>query len=391
MKLRFLLAMVLAAVLCISFWSPDAANGKDGDGKASPALEIGSKAPSLDIEHWIQDGNGFFKPVTDFEKGKVYVIEFWATWCGPCIMSMPHLAELQEHYRGQGVQIVSVSDETVDEVKDLLGREHEQVKKTFGEITSAYSLTTDPDRSVHTGYMDAANQDGIPTAFIVGKTGLIEWIGHPGNMDEPLEQVVNDAWDREAFQEQLRVQEELQENMEKMSRLAGAGKFDEAIELVNTQIEDTSDKMLKEHWIAIQHSLKLSSGKLDEETLAFYRDQMKQMKGDAESLIRFGYSLFGITRQGAEVGELASEAVAAIEAEEESIEDDIKPMYYNTIALLSDVAGNLDKAIEAQTAAVEASDKRQKRRLMPLLEELKEKKTKKEKKTQEVDEEKEQQ
>lgn len=45
-------------------------------------LTIGSKAPPIDIAHWIQTREGAFKPVTEFVPGKVYVIEFWATWCG---------------------------------------------------------------------------------------------------------------------------------------------------------------------------------------------------------------------------------------------------------------------------------------------------------------------
>ena len=94
---------------------------------AAQELGIGSKAPALNIEHWVQDGNGFFKPVTKFENDKVYVVEFWATWCGPCIASMPHLAELQNKYRGNGVQVISVSDESLDEVKDLLGKKNEDV------------------------------------------------------------------------------------------------------------------------------------------------------------------------------------------------------------------------------------------------------------------------
>ncbi len=105
MKIRLLLAASIAVALCL--WTLDRPRAA-----AAEELGIGSRAPELDIEHWIQDGNGFFKPVTTFEQGKVYVVEFWATWCGPCIQSMPHLAELQNKYRGQNVQIVSVSDET---------------------------------------------------------------------------------------------------------------------------------------------------------------------------------------------------------------------------------------------------------------------------------------
>ena len=186
-------------------------------------LTIGSKAPPLDIEHWISNGNGKFKPVTKFAPGKVYVVEFWATWCGPCIASMPTLAKTQAKYIDKGVQIISISDEDLETVQGFLetnvrssksdnadkeggekgakevAKAETAKKQTYAQLTSAYCLTTDPDASVSIDYMEASAQNGIPTSFIVGKTGQVEWIGHPTDLDEPLEQIVADKWDRAAF------------------------------------------------------------------------------------------------------------------------------------------------------------------------------------------------
>ena len=200
------------------------------------SLTIGSQAPAVDVEHWVQDGKGFFPKVTSFDSGKVYVIEFWATWCGPCVASMPHLAGLQEKFRGRNMQLVSVSDEPLDTVEEFLKREtqtEQGEKKTFADITSAYCLTTDPDRSVYAAYMDASQQQGIPTAFIVGKSGLVEWIGHPMRMDEPLEQVVTDTWDRVAFGKAYEAERKFNELVQTISTLAGTGKFEEALRVID--------------------------------------------------------------------------------------------------------------------------------------------------------------
>ncbi len=172
--------------------------------KADDLLTVGSKAPSIDIEHWLSTGNGKFEPVKEFEPGKVYVLEFWATWCGPCVASMPHIAELQEKYADKGVQVISVSDEDLETVQGFLEKEVPGEDKKFGELTSVYCLTTDPDGSTHKDFFEAAGQDGIPTAFIIGKDQKIEWIGHPMEMEEVLAKVIEGSWDREAFAQKIR-------------------------------------------------------------------------------------------------------------------------------------------------------------------------------------------
>ncbi len=364
MKTRFALTLAFCIAVAALTLQPVSALEKE--------LGIGSKAPMLDIEHWVQDGNGFFKPIKEFRDGQVYVVEFWATWCGPCLNSMPHLAELQNKYRGRGVQVISVSDETLDEVKDLLGKEKEE-GKTYDQITSAYSLTADPDRSVHKDYMEASGQQGIPTSFIVGKTGHVEWIGHPMEMDEPLEAVVTDSWDREKFKEKLAREEEFKLVVQQMSRLAGGGKFGEALKLAEEQLAKADDESLREQWQSIRFKLKLMAGQIDDDLIATHRKRVASMKGDANAVGLTGYELYGLMQQGAKVGPLAGDMIVAIEAEVAKAEDGMKPLLHNTVALLNEATGNIDAAIKAQQAAIDAATDRQKKRLQPYLDELKKK------------------
>jgi len=154
------------------------------------------KAPPIDIAHWMTDGEGKYPHITEFEKGKVYLIEFWATWCGPCKGIMPELAELQEKYGPEGFQAISISDEKPTVVQKFL-ESQQSPERTYGDIVKAYCLACDPDNSVYKDYYEASNGDGIPHGILIGKTGEVEWIGHPGYVAEVLADVMSDNWSRE--------------------------------------------------------------------------------------------------------------------------------------------------------------------------------------------------
>src|SRR6516225_10230386 len=57
-------------------------------------LKVGDPAPKLEVKEFLKG-----EPVASLEKGKIYVIEFWATWCGPCRTSIPHVTELQKKHK----------------------------------------------------------------------------------------------------------------------------------------------------------------------------------------------------------------------------------------------------------------------------------------------------
>jgi thiol-disulfide isomerase/thioredoxin len=130
---------------------------------AADKLEVGDSAPGLDIEEWVKGDE------VSIQEGKVYIIEFWATWCGPCRASIPHLTKLQEQFDDDLV-IVGVSAEETSAVRPF-------VKKMGKKME--YTVAVDRRRSTSRAWLEAAGINGIPAAFIVDKKGKIAFIGNP--------------------------------------------------------------------------------------------------------------------------------------------------------------------------------------------------------------------
>ena len=139
---------------------------------AAITLKIGDAAPELKVGEWYKAG-----PVK-IEADKNYIIECWATWCGPCVAVFPHLSELAKANKDK-LTVIGVNvweRKTPAEVKDFVAAQGDKM---------SYNVVADADGAVAQNWLKAAGRNGIPCAFIVSK-GKIAWIGHPGSLQQEL-------------------------------------------------------------------------------------------------------------------------------------------------------------------------------------------------------------
>jgi len=146
------------------------------------AATLGDTARTLQISDWVK---GKAVDLAAAKGKQVVVVEFWATWCGPCRTSIPHLTELQKKFKD--VAFVGVSDEEVTTVKKFVDKMGDKMD---------YTVAVDKDRKTSADYMGAFGINGIPHAFIVDKEGRLIWHGHPmDNLEETLEEVIAGKFD----------------------------------------------------------------------------------------------------------------------------------------------------------------------------------------------------
>lgn len=192
-------AVILASLLAC------AARGADEE-PSSPKLKVGDPAPKLQVGKWVQGD-----PVTKFEQGKAYIVEFWATWCGPCRTTIPHLNEIHNKYKDKGLIVIG---------QDCWERNTDEVPKFIAKMGDkmTYRVALDDMEGSEKGkmaetWMQAANQNGIPAAFLVDTKGRIAWIGHPMGLKETvIEQVLAGTFDvkKAAAEHEVRAKNEAQ-------------------------------------------------------------------------------------------------------------------------------------------------------------------------------------
>jgi thiol-disulfide isomerase/thioredoxin len=134
---------------------------------SAAAPKVGEAAPEIQVGEWMNTEALTLAKL----QNKIVVVEFWATWCGPCVKNIPHLIELHEKYKDKGVVIMGLSDEPMAKVKGFA----EKMKMTYPVGTGS-----------RTGSIYGVR--GIPHAVVVAPGGKVVWSGHPaGGLDKAIE------------------------------------------------------------------------------------------------------------------------------------------------------------------------------------------------------------
>lgn len=150
------------------------------------SFKLMDKPPALTVEKWIQG-----EPVTTFEKGTIYVVEFTATWCPGCLNAIPDLNKLAKRYPGV-VNVISIYTKTDIPLQDHQLRIKKVMEKYKGEMD--FNIAIDQKDATSGAY----KVKGLPTAFIIDKKGQVVWFGNPHNgLDQAVFDLINNKLEPE--------------------------------------------------------------------------------------------------------------------------------------------------------------------------------------------------
>jgi peroxiredoxin len=170
-----------------------------------PLLEVGAMAPDFVTV----DAGGKSVTLSDY-RGKVVLLDFWATWCGPCIASMPHMQTLAQRYKDQGLVVLgSGTEDAPAALKTWIRRNQEK----YPDILFAYDAAgREPQSASKSKY----GVRGLPTHFVIDRDGRVvgRSTGLPANGDTSKMEYYLSRAGIEVPQETLKRAEELRAQME---------------------------------------------------------------------------------------------------------------------------------------------------------------------------------
>jgi len=164
---------------------PTAAAPSPAAGPPSPRAESAPRRRASNLDFTLGDVNGKLVKL-DASRGKPVILDFWATWCGPCRREMPELNRIYQRYRDRGLEVIGVSVDTIQ------GNGARAVAPFIKEFQISYSIVM--------ADQDIVNQFaivGIPTTLFIAPDGELvarfDGAGPPGNLVAEAEKFMRSA------------------------------------------------------------------------------------------------------------------------------------------------------------------------------------------------------
>jgi peroxiredoxin len=129
------------------------------------AAEVGARAPVFTLP--TMEGDTFR---LEEYRGQVVLLNFWATWCPPCVYEMPSMERLYQDLREQGFVVLGVSVDVDPGDPDEQGRSQGIVREYVDRLGVTFPILLDPEGRVEGVY----NVSGLPTTYVIGRDGRIE-------------------------------------------------------------------------------------------------------------------------------------------------------------------------------------------------------------------------
>jgi thiol-disulfide isomerase/thioredoxin len=327
-------------------------------------LKVGDPAPKLQVAKWVQG-----EPVKKFEPGTAYIVEFWATWCGPCRATIPHLNETYEKFKDKGLVVIG---------QDVWERDEALVapfiKKMGEKMTYRVALDDkagDEKGRMATTWMEAAGQSGIPTAFVVDQSGKIAWIGHPMELKNSiLEEILAGKFDVAKAAADYDKRKQNQAALTKLSRQLTQQmqdkQFDEA-ETTLAEIAKVLPEDEREGLDSVRIRIQLARGNFDAAAKLAEKVSLAH-KDNAALQNQLAWQL--AVQDGLKGAPLETATAIAIRANDAS--GGKEPDILDTLARLRFMQGDKEKAIELQEKAVKLADANGKEHLQKSLDAYKE-------------------
>ncbi len=152
---------------------------------------IGQTAPEISIKTWI---NGAAVRLEDL-RGRVVLLEFWATWCKPCQEMFPKLKQLHHEAASRGLEIVAITRHYMayGGTPQSLQEELQLMQATVNQHGVDFSVGVAVDESLQATY----GANGLPTAIIIDRRGVVRYAG-PGGEDRGFDATLQQTIDEPA-------------------------------------------------------------------------------------------------------------------------------------------------------------------------------------------------